>query len=121
MSQSKRFLFKIVVVGDGGIGKSTMIQRLITGKYIEQKITIGTDLASWSLDIADMSIKPEDACFMPLISPFLTRDLQIFAPLAISSSFAAAILDLFSSSAVSIFFSKKLFIDDTNEINTSLM
>ncbi len=57
MSQSKRYVFKIVVVGDGGIGKSTMIQRLITGKYIEQKITIGTDLASWSLGMADMSIK----------------------------------------------------------------
>lgn len=57
MNQSKKYIFKIVVVGDGGIGKSTMIQRLITGKYIEQKITIGTDLASWSLDGADLSIK----------------------------------------------------------------
>ncbi|MCJ7649943.1 MAG: GTP-binding protein [Candidatus Lokiarchaeota archaeon] len=57
MSQSKKFSLKIVVVGDGGIGKSTMIQRLITGKYIEQKITIGTDLASWSIDLDNLVIK----------------------------------------------------------------
>ncbi len=50
MNQSKKYIYKILVVGDGGIGKSTMIQRLITGKYFEQKITIGTDLASWSMD-----------------------------------------------------------------------
>ena len=37
MNQSKKYIFKIVVVGDGGIGKSTMIQRLITGKYIEAR------------------------------------------------------------------------------------
>ncbi len=30
-----------------------MIQRLITGKFIGQKITIGTDLASYKLDIED--------------------------------------------------------------------
>lgn len=57
MNQSKKYIFKIVVVGDGGIGKSTMIQRLITGKYIEQKITIGTDLASWAIDTSDSVIK----------------------------------------------------------------
>ena len=57
MNQSKKFLFKIVVIGDGGVGKSTMIQRLITGKYIEQKITIGTDLASWDIAIDDLAIK----------------------------------------------------------------
>ncbi len=44
MAQQK-LLFKVVVVGDGGIGKSTMVQRLTTGQFIPQKITIGTDLA----------------------------------------------------------------------------
>ena len=57
MSQRKKHLFKILVVGDGGIGKSTMIQRLITGKFIEQKITIGTDLASWSTFRGELEIK----------------------------------------------------------------
>ncbi|MHA1671380.1 MAG: GTP-binding protein [Promethearchaeota archaeon] len=57
MNQLKRYNFKIVVVGDGGTGKSTMIQRLITGKYIEQKITIGTDLASWNIEKNNLEIK----------------------------------------------------------------
>ncbi|MBD3255084.1 MAG: GTP-binding protein [Candidatus Lokiarchaeota archaeon] len=48
---SRRLLFKTIVVGDGGVGKSTLIQRLITGKYIAQKITIGTDLATYDVSI----------------------------------------------------------------------
>ncbi|MFW9782770.1 MAG: Rab family GTPase [Candidatus Heimdallarchaeota archaeon] len=50
---SQRLLFKVIVCGDGGIGKSTMVQRLITGIYISQKITIGTDLASYDVKVDD--------------------------------------------------------------------
>ncbi len=50
MSQ-RRMLFKVVIVGDGGVGKSTMVQRLTTGQFIPQKITIGTDLATIDVDI----------------------------------------------------------------------
>ncbi len=52
----RNFLFKIVVVGDGGVGKSTMIQRLITGKFIPMKITIGTDLKMYSIPIDDNTL-----------------------------------------------------------------
>ncbi len=48
---SRRLLFKVVIVGDGGIGKSTMVQRLSTGLFIPQKITIGTDLAIENIQI----------------------------------------------------------------------
>jgi len=47
----RKLLFKIVVVGDGGVGKSTMVQRLTTGQFIPQKITIGTDLAVEEIQI----------------------------------------------------------------------
>jgi Ras-related protein Rab-11A len=48
---SRKLLFKVVVVGDGGVGKSTMVQRLSTGQFIPQKITIGTDLAVQNIQI----------------------------------------------------------------------
>jgi Ras-related protein Rab-11A len=47
----RKVLFKVVIVGDGGIGKSTMVQRLTTGQFLPQKITIGTDLATYDLQI----------------------------------------------------------------------
>jgi Ras-related protein Rab-11A len=50
---SRKLLFKICVVGDGGVGKSTMVQRLSTGQFIPQKITIGTDLAVENIQIDD--------------------------------------------------------------------
>ncbi len=50
---SRKLLFKIVIVGDGGVGKSTMVQRLLTGLYIGQYITIGTDLATYDVQIGD--------------------------------------------------------------------
>lgn len=53
----RKMLFKIVIVGDGGIGKSTMIQRLTTGQFIPQKITIGTDLATYDIDIDNINIR----------------------------------------------------------------
>ena len=55
--QKRQYLFKIVVVGDGGVGKSTMIQRLITGHFVPMKITIGTDLASYEMQYGDISVK----------------------------------------------------------------
>ena len=52
----QKLLFKIIVVGDGGIGKSTMIQRLTTGHFIPQKITIGTDLATFDIEVSEKVI-----------------------------------------------------------------
>ena len=48
-----RLLFKIIVVGDGGVGKSTMIQRLTTEQFIPMKITIGTDLISHDVPLSE--------------------------------------------------------------------
>ncbi len=57
IEQKRKYLFKVVVVGDGGIGKSTMIQRLITGHFTPMKITIGTDLATYQMEFEKMVVK----------------------------------------------------------------
>ncbi|MFW9864656.1 MAG: Rab family GTPase [Candidatus Thorarchaeota archaeon] len=56
MSKPKR-LFKVCIVGDGGVGKSTMVQRLTTGMFIPQKITIGTDLATKDVTIGNSTTR----------------------------------------------------------------
>jgi len=55
--QKRKYLFKVVVVGDGGVGKSTMIQRLIKGVYLPSKITIGTDLATFQMEFENLVVK----------------------------------------------------------------
>ncbi len=57
IEQKRKYLFKVVVVGDGGIGKSTMIQRLITGHFTPMKITIGTDLATYQMEFEKTVVK----------------------------------------------------------------
>lgn len=40
---------KIALLGAGGVGKSTIASRLVTGAYVDQKMTVGLDVESWSL------------------------------------------------------------------------
>ncbi|MFX1375468.1 MAG: Rab family GTPase [Promethearchaeota archaeon] len=54
MSKQKKNLYKVLIAGDGGVGKSTMVQRLTTGQFIPQKITIGTDLATFDVEIDNL-------------------------------------------------------------------
>jgi len=37
----------ILVAGEGGVGKSTMIQHLLTGAYKPQSLTVGLGIESW--------------------------------------------------------------------------
>jgi small GTP-binding protein len=39
-------VIKILVIGDGGVGKTTLIHRLVTGRYSDQSMTIGMGFAT---------------------------------------------------------------------------
>jgi small GTP-binding protein len=39
-------VIKVLVIGEGGVGKTALIRRLVTGKYSDQPMTIGMDFAT---------------------------------------------------------------------------
>ncbi len=47
MDDSKR-LVKLAVIGAGGVGKTTIISRLSTGAFIEESMTVGFDVDTWT-------------------------------------------------------------------------
>ncbi len=52
------YLFKVIVVGDGAVGKTTLTQKLITGKFQSKyKMTLGVDLSVKFLKIKQKIIK----------------------------------------------------------------
>jgi len=60
INQSKRsiFLFKVVVVGQGRVGKTSLARRFCEGKFsTSYQPTLGLDLFSKNLTIADQKIK----------------------------------------------------------------
>ena len=51
------FLFKICIFGDGGVGKTTLINRYLTGNFeIGSKMTIGVDFMLKKLDLDGNSV-----------------------------------------------------------------
>jgi small GTP-binding protein len=56
-------IVKLAVVGDGGVGKSTLISRLATGEFIEKNMTIGFDVESWTISTNSDSEAIKVACF----------------------------------------------------------
>jgi small GTP-binding protein len=46
-------IIKILVIGEGGVGKTTLIRRLVTGKYSDQPMTIGMGFATKVMRTSD--------------------------------------------------------------------
>ena len=50
--------FKICIFGDGGVGKTTLIQKYVSGHFKEStKMTIGLDIATKVIEVKDWSVK----------------------------------------------------------------
>jgi small GTP-binding protein len=62
-TESTHTVVKLAIVGDGGVGKSTLISRLTTGEYIESKMTIGFDMESWTITTNENGEAIKVACF----------------------------------------------------------
>ena len=46
--------FKICIFGDGGVGKTTLVQRYVTGQFSQStKMTIGVDIVTKQVQIED--------------------------------------------------------------------
>jgi GTP-binding nuclear protein Ran len=60
---STQKIVKLAVVGDGGVGKSTLISRLATGEFIDKNMTVGFDVESWTISTNSDSEAIKVACF----------------------------------------------------------
>jgi small GTP-binding protein len=56
-------IVKLAVVGNGGAGKSTLISKLTTGEYLDNKMTIGFDVESWTFSDEEDSSAYKVSCF----------------------------------------------------------
>jgi small GTP-binding protein len=53
---ARKPVLKLIVVGDGGVGKTTLIHRYLTGVYLDQRITVGSGFATRDLEIEGLRI-----------------------------------------------------------------
>lgn len=54
------FLFKIVLIGDSGVGKSNLLSRFTTNEFnIESKSTIGVEFATRTIEVEGKKIKAQ--------------------------------------------------------------
>jgi small GTP-binding protein len=47
----RKAVLKMIVVGDGGVGKTTLIHRFLTGNYLDQRMTVGSGFATRDLEM----------------------------------------------------------------------
>jgi GTPase SAR1 family protein len=50
-------LFKVITIGDPGSGKSSLLKRLVEGKFIEGNVTVGVEFNSFLSQIEEKRVK----------------------------------------------------------------
>ena len=58
MSTSKELMYKVILAGDGAVGKTSLIEKFITGKFEKDyRMTLGTNIFAKSLNVDGSSVK----------------------------------------------------------------
>ncbi|WXG39959.1 MAG: Rab family GTPase [Candidatus Freyarchaeum deiterrae] len=58
MAASKELMYKVILAGDGAVGKTSLIEKFITGKFEKDyKMTLGTNIFAKSLVVDGSSVK----------------------------------------------------------------
>ena len=58
--RSYDYLFKVVLIGDSGVGKSNLLSRFTRNEFsLESKSTIGVEFATRSLDVDGKTVKAQ--------------------------------------------------------------
>ena len=52
----RKAVLKMIIVGDGGVGKTTLIHRYLTGNYLDQRMTVGSGFATRDLEMDGVTI-----------------------------------------------------------------
>lgn len=55
-SLPRKAVLKLIIVGDGGVGKTTLLHRYLTGNYLDQRMTVGSGFATRDLEIEGVII-----------------------------------------------------------------
>ena len=83
------YLFKVVLIGDSGVGKSNLLSRFTKNEFsLESKSTIGVEFATRSLNVDSKVIKAQiwdtagqerfEIVSLPYLSPFQDLGISYF-------------------------------------------